>query len=1131
MNDATRAQITAALPNTSTWLEANAGSGKTRVLTNRVARLLLNGVSPEKILCLTYTKAAAMEMQNRLFEQLGQWAMLADCDLTKELAGLGVDHADLGAEILPQARRLFAHAIDTPGGLKIQTIHSFCASVLRRFPLEAGIPPGFSEMDDRTSTRLIGDLVNDLADHPQGRDALDAIAPYLNDDVGLVKLAGEIAKQAAGFSPHQTWGDICTWFGLDPDITEDAIIARVFLGGETALAHRIAAHLDPNNKYQRTPQRVFNALDDGPKTLNDLTILEGVLLTGEGAKNPFTAKIGSFANADVRKALGPDLDALEDWMRRVEDTRALRQTYMTARKTAALHGFAHVFLPAYAQAKQMRGWLDFDDLITYMRDLLTTKQAASWVLFRLDGGIDHILVDEAQDTSPTQWDIIAQLAEDFAAGDGARTNVARTLFVVGDKKQSIYSFQGADPQGFDRMRHHFETRLGQIGAPFQDCALLHSFRSAPAILDLVDHVAQGPAKRGIGDAVNHFAFFDDKAGRVDLWPVITHVPDPKAPDWQDPRDVPAEDSHITRLARAIAARIKRMLAQGEPIETKKNRRAITPGDILILLRRRSPLFHTIISELKSSGLPVAGVDRAQIDQPLAVKDLIALLKFLATPEDDLSLATILKSPLFGWDEAMLFDLAHGRDGILWRALQNRADTWPQTVDILKDMRDQVDFLRPYDLLERMLIRHDGRPNLVARLGPEATDGIDALLAQALVYEQSETPSLVGFVTWLEAGDVTVKRNLGQAHGEIRVMTVHGSKGLEAPVVILPDTGEWRAPPGGTKIITPQNGPILWAELKDNTAALATKAHDAITQSIAAERDRLLYVAMTRAENWLIVAAAGNTGKTVDGSWYNMVAEAMTQVPTTQSPLPELDNGACATRYQTGDWGALPPAQNRPHKDADMPGATTPLPIWATASAKRPPKDQIALSPSNLGGAKTLPSETEGDADALWRGRVVHLLEHLPHFPEPSWPAMAAEIAALDGDMRPDGDLSPLLHEATAILTNPALASLFDGDTLAEVELTGHSQTLNTPMFGIIDRLIITDTDVTAVDFKTNRAVPATPDQTPEGLLRQMGAYGEMLAPLYPGRNIKTAILWSYTGYLMHLPHDLVRAALQRATMP
>ena len=1113
-DDASLAQVIAARPDASTWLSANAGSGKTRVLTDRVARLLLQETPPERILCLTYTKAAASEMQNRLFKRLGEWAMAPDVDLRDDLMRLGLPAADIPDALLPRARTLFARAIETPGGLKIQTIHSFCSAVLRRFPLEARVAPDFTEMDDRAQSLLCEDVLDAMAGGA-GRDAVDGLAGHISGDDPMPLIRALLSKREALETPLSR-DQILALFDLPKGYKADDLLGHVFEGGERDLCHVVRQNLDPANRNQNANLSRLNQVNWDSPGLADIALLEDVFLTGSGTKTPDTAKVGAFPTRPIWAKMTAIHEPLEALMLRVQHARPLRRALQAADKTAALHTFAAAFLPAYDAAKSARGWLDFDDLILATRRLLSDSAVAQWVLFRLDGGIDHILVDEAQDTSPPQWDIVTRLAEEFAAGAGARDTLLRTIFVVGDKKQSIYSFQGADPEGFDRMRDHFQARLGEAGSPFQDRELKHSFRSAPPILQVVDKVFEGASQAGLGANVSHTAFKGDLPGRVDVWPAVEPPEKPQKPDWHDPVDLLSDDHHAVVLARAVADEIARMVADGTPILHEGVRRAVSPGDILILVQRRSDLFHELIAAIKERGLPIAGADRMRLAAELAVKDLTALMSFLATPADDLSLAAVLRSPLCGWSEAVLHALAFGRGtATLWQALQGWRDSAPDTLALLDDLRGQVDFLRPYELLERVLIRHGGRRKLLARVGAEAEDGIDAMLAQAMAYERLDVPSLTGFTGWLQADDVQIKRDPGSAGDRIRVMSVHGAKGLEAPVVILPDTAARQRNHQAPKLLRDGDGPLLWAGSKADSPPLMAPLlaeHEAREDE---ERNRLLYVAMTRAESWLIACAAGKVADKGMVGWHPFIESAARDCGA--DPL-ETPVGP-GLRLETGDWSPVPPAAP-PRPDAPLPG-------WVHARPKAAPTRAAPLSPSDLGGTKALPGDGLSEDAARRRGRRLHLLlEHLPALPEPGWRASAPAILAAEGEV-PEDELQALLDEAATCLTTPALAHIFAPDALAEVTLTAPSPTLGRPLLGTIDRLLVTPDRVLAVDFKSNAVVPETLANVPEGLLRQMGAYAEMLAAIYPDRPVETALLWTRAARLMPLPADLVAAALTR----
>ena len=1102
-NDATRAQITAARPDASTWLGANAGSGKTRVLTDRVARLLLDGVSPQHILCLTYTKAAASEMQNRLFERLGGWAMLDDDALRAALAQLGVAQ-EVAPSRLRLARTLFAQAIETPGGLKIQTIHSFCASLLRRFPLEAGVSPQFTEIEDRAADLLRAEIVDRMADGPD-RPLVDALARhYTGEDFG--KLTRQIVVHREGFAPPRTPAQIMAAFGLAPNATDETLLRGVFLGNETTLLATIIPPMLEKGGQDASAAEKLQAI----KTLDlsALPILENTLLFGSGAKAPFAAKIGSFPTKPTRSLLAAVMPDLEALMLRVEQARHQRLALMAARRSFALHAFAHRFLSLYETEKENRGWLDFDDLILRARALLSESRSAAWVLYRIDGGIDHILVDEAQDTNPRQWDVIERLTEEFSAGAGTRTNQDRTLFVVGDKKQSIYSFQGADPREFDRKKLLFQEKLEGAGLEFQSRSLDFSFRSSSAILNVVDRTFDPTLNAGLQEQSLHRAFKEKLPGRVDLWPIVAPIEASEDNQhWSTPLDRQSPRHHNAVLASKIAETIRTLVEHEHYIpEDDGNggfvRRRITAGDFLILVQRRSDLFSHIIRACKAAGLPIAGADRLKVGAELAVRDLGALLSFLATPEDSLSLATALRSPLFGWSEQALFTLAQGRnESFLWQTLRNQTDRHPKTVAMLRDLRAHVDFLRPFDLIERILTLHDGRRRLLARLGPEAEDGINALLDQALAYERNAVPSLTGFLIWMETDELEIKRQIDSASDQIRVMTVHGAKGLEAPIVILPDTAQ-RKPPTAGDILELDDLPI-WKPLSDDMPTPVVAEVDAYKAAQEEERLRLLYVAMTRAEKWLIVAAAGKFSDNGD-SWYQMVDRALRSMGATEGPD--------GLRHAEHDWDALPIAE-KPRAQAE----TVQLePHFSQRIAPVAPRI-ATLSPSDLGGEKVMAiTESFAHEAALDYGTLVHLVL------ENAGSASLESLLATHAAAFPPELVDLARRELAAVLASPVMQA----EALTEVSVT--ADLAGRRIHGAIDRLVVSDSIVLAIDYKTNRVVPETPQDAPEGLKRQLGAYAHALAAIYPDREIQTAILWTVTGDLMVFPHDIVTSALMRS---
>lgn len=1098
---AQQAQRRAADPAGSVWVAANAGSGKTRVLTERVARLLLEGAPPQKILCLTYTKAAAAEMQSRLFGMLGGWAMMEETALRDQLGAL------TGGDIkidLDQARRLFAEALETPGGLKIQTIHAFCDSLLRRFPLEAGAPPSFRMLEGREQKALVAEIMDNLAGGPVFQD----IAALLNEDA-VESLAQDVIANRDRFAGEVDEVVIAEAFNAAPPFDQDAArLAAIEALDDQALLAMIAAYATGTATEQEKANRLSDAFEAKGVTLADG--LKKDFLTGKGTP---LVRVATKAS----KAAEPNWEALTNHLFDIAvAVREAQLAAVAANRTARLMRFGAALVQKYETAKAAHALLDFDDLVGKARALLTSSEMAQWALYRLDGGVDHILVDEAQDTSPEQWAVIRAIAEEFHAGEGARDG-GRTLFVVGDEKQSIYSFQGAAPGEFDRMRRHFAERFQAAETPMKGEELAASFRSAPAILSAVDAVFDGGAAEGLsaaGAPVTHFAFHQTRAGRVDLWPLVE--PDDDAPDpepWS-PVDMPAPREPRARLAGIIADHIADLLDSGAKLPG--DGRAITPGDIIILLQSRKPMMAPLIRGLKQRGVPVAGADRLMLTEELAVKDLLALLRFAATPDDDLTLAALLRSPLFDVTEEALFDLAHGREKTLWMALR---DLETRESGVLWKVRKQADFLRPYEILEHMLVQEGGRTRMLARLGPEAEDPIDELLAQALSYESVEPPSLEGFLGWMARGDEEIKRDQEGAGGQVRVMTAHGAKGLEAPVVILPDTMRAVREDRGklAKVDMAGRPAAAWKGRKGDEPALLAAARETASQAQVEENRRLLYVAMTRAEDWLIVAGAkGKRAGDDADTWYGLV----------EAGLNRLDASVAAGATPAGLEGEvrrLATGQNPRVGDAEMATvkAQTTRPEWALARPATARKQRLepvaasALGPPHdvVASVSTLPPEI-----ARRRGEAIHA---------------ALECGAEDADAirriiiatapeLPDTLIAPSIAEAAAARALPDAERYFGENAIAEATI---SLALGAKRIaGRIDRLCVTPDGVYFVDFKTD-ATPPPPDALPPAYVAQLAAYRAALLRIYPEKPVVAEILWTAAPRLDRIESALMDNAL------
>ncbi|MCG8443840.1 MAG: double-strand break repair helicase AddA, partial [Caulobacterales bacterium] len=920
---AVAAQRLAADPSVHVGVTANAGSGKTRVLVDRVIRVLLTGAPPERILCVTYTKAAASEMQSRLFERLGAWSTADDDSLAGELAALDPD-APAGAR-MEEARTLFAKALETPGGLKVQTIHAFCERLLRRFPLEAGIVPGFEVLDDVLAARLARRARAALA-----RQALDGegelraayavLAARLDDEAqdgfltwaadkraalsrwldreGAQAAAARIAARldvpadAAGETMREAaWGE-----GPLEDIRAAAALFAQGSANDQKQAGRIAAALDAS-----APDAAFDAYADVIFTCDGKVRADLVTKT-LGEAQPLLAslyggtKLGAYGSEVAR------MEAARDLVRRAE---------IAALSRAGL-ALAGGFITAYEAEKRRLGALDFADLIAAAGRLLSASDAAQWVLSKLDGGIDHVLVDEAQDTAPDQWDVIDALTDEFFAGAGAR-EVERTVFLVGDEKQSIYSFQGAEPRRFLAE----SQRLAQLAPErYRGPQLSVSFRSAPAILAAVDAVLDcAPvldAPPPEGDRPAHIAARQaedgDVEGLVELWPLVPAPDAPAAPEpWSAPVDAGPPDTARHRLARLVADTVKGWLEAGEAVserrEGRRVSRAMRPGDVMILVRRRGALFDLLIRRLKAVGVPVAGADRLTLSAELAVEDVLGAARAALLPEDDLAVAEFLKSPFLHpaadeappIDEEALFDLAHGREGHLIDALAASADTRFAEADaVLARLRDGASQLAPYDLLARFLASPSATGEsyarrLFARLGEEAEDPVRELLARALAHERRGAPSLERFVhdTLSQAGQI--KREMTETGDAVRVMTAHGAKGLEAPVVILPDAADPAEGRADVGAFLDEEGGLIWSPHKKRDPAVAAGLRAERETARREEERRLLYVAMTRAEDRLIICGAEGRGAGGADTWHALVRRGLERAGAEPCPTPARED--------------------------------------------------------------------------------------------------------------------------------------------------------------------------------------------------------------------------------------------------
>lgn len=1136
-------------------MEASAGSGKTKLLTDRVLRLLLAGVAPGRILCLTFTKAAAAEMATRLARALGGWATAPDDELARTLAALTGRLPR--PEELVVARALFVRVLEQPGGMRISTIHAFAQSLLRAFPLEAGLAPQFAVVEEQDARSMLAREREAVLAAAPDRAALENLARLvpparftevvgtLAQDRGRLLRAVEHRQGVAGLEPA-----LARRLGLTPGKTSEGALLRAACDIDAGPLLGIARLLGQSGNEktdQRNAARMVAWLTlDLPSRAARWDEWKSIFLT---EKN--TVRARGLVTKDRRIAADYDriLTVMEEEGERVAEVQEARAAARVLGATIALLSIGAPVLQRYDAAKRRAGMLDYDDLIRGAERLLDDPGSA-WVLFKLDGGLDHVLLDEAQDSNADQWGIVRALTSEFFAGLGARED-GRTIFAVGDEKQSIYRFQGADAEGFARERAHYAAAVPDAGQEFRPVALDVSFRSTTPVLALVDAVfAEGAARDGVvaeGDTLHHFADRAGHAGQVELWPLLAAADAAEPPPWAPP-DAPVDaEGAPQRLAALLAQRIHHMIGTetlparvdtGRAAEQPEGRR-VRPGDILVLVRARARggFVPSLVRALKDLRIPVGGVDRMVLAEQIAVQDMLALADVLLLPEDDLSLAALLKSPLVGLDEDDLLALAQPRHGALWSALvahRGAASRFGQVADWLAGLMARADLATPHALFAGVLGApgpldpRAGRARMLARLGPDAADPLDEFLNAALQHEGAHPPSLQGFVQQLRQGGAEVKREAEGAGDAVRIMTVHGAKGLQAPIVILPDTTA--EPRDRTTLRWLDDDLPAWVPHQDgfDAAALAQRRQQD-QDADARERHRLLYVALTRAEDRVIVCGWQGGRSVPDESWYRLIENGFARLGgATEAPFDPAAFGAPA--------GLFPPeamlrrfvaAQAAPPKPENPPRArvtAAALPDWARRPAPREAPEG-AVAPSSLPGEDETPAAPPRHSDdprglRFRRGRLVHaLLQHLPDHPAGERVAMARRFLARPGHDLDEAEREVVLAEVMALLENPLLDAALGPDSLAEAPLAGRVG--DRLIAGQVDRLLVTPERVLVLDYKTNRPPPTAPEAVAPLYLRQMAAYRALLRAAFPGRRVECALVWTYGARVMALPDTLL----------
>lgn len=1119
--DTTDRQRRAADPAAFAWVSANAGAGKTKVLTDRVIRLLLAGTPPGRILCLTFTRAAAATMTARVFAQLGLWVTLDDDALGEALFRLeGVPPPPAHVR---RARRLFAKAVETPGGLKIDTIHAFCERLLHLAPFEAGVPARFSVLDESKTAELMAQArAQVLAEAASGLPGAESLARALEvasafDSDGRMIAAVDCAMrdplvpddpERAAEALHR----LGVALGLAENEDEASVRRRIIDEGFSHQeASRLAEVLERGAVTDREQAALLRLMAGHPNPPRGLDHHRAFFFNKTDGKPKGKGRLATQAvGADVLEAL------LAEQARVVPLFESLQAASILAR-TAALFTLAGAVRRRFEEAKNRLGALDFDDLIARTLAVLAPESAA-WVLYKLDRGIDHVLIDEAQDTNPDQWRILRRITEDFTAGAGAGSGRLRTLFAVGDPKQSIFSFQGADPRWFEDSRRHWERLAGAAEIGFSDVRLELSFRSAPAVLEAVDatfKVAENYKGLSYADAALgtlHHSARPASPGHVELWPIERRAAKQDDPDgWALPVDVPEPNSPPVVTANRVAQAVRLWTTAGD-----ESGRVVRPGEILILSRKRGPAFFAVIRALRVAGVPVAGADRFDIGEHIAVLDLVAAGAAALLPDNDLALASALKSPLVGLtdDDLMRVAASRGEAESLRAALRRHAEAGDEAAArghrAVCGWDDLARETGPFGFYAALLGPMGGRRRLISRLGGEAADAIDAFLCYAESAETGgETPSLVTFLARFEEAAHTIKRDLDAGGDEVRVMTVHGAKGLEAGIVIVIDgcdRGGDDAPLVRVPV-RPDGHVPAWSSGRKHDCAATAAARLAGEEARMEEHNRLLYVAMTRAKDRLVIAPfATGTGEPPPYSWCNMIRRGFDQAQRTPLQI--------EAAYGPVEIWRDPPQQAEPAPATALvvpPG----LPDWLRGPVEPQQPEPSRLRPS---GAAAPPDRhrpapgRQADPNARLIGTVTHaLIERLPGTAAERREEVAHAFVAARAAGLPEAARRRIVEDSLAVLAHPALATLFGPGSRAEVALCGEigpgAGGERRQVSGQIDRMAVLEDAVLIADFKTG-AAPGPGEASPAAYLAQLALYRALLRQIYPDRTVRAFLVWT-----------------------
>ena len=1140
-NGGTRGQRSAINPEFSVWVSANAGTGKTHLLIDRITRLLLANVSPSRILCITFTRAAAAEMSTRLEGRLSRWGCIPEEKLINQLTKL-LNRSPNPQEI-GKARGLITEILDTPQGVHIRTIHSFCESLLARFPLESNLSPHFTVLDEQTSQDLLLESREQLLLESLSRKDLGLTTAF-EHLMGLVNeqkfnnLLSELNNQRAKLS---------NLFAKHGSIANIVLVGRKLLGlAEDATREAILCSASSDDAFDFS--LLWSAAEELKRgSSSDIRrgeiILKWLTFDVQGRANSFEGEYSSafltkknqilsdtkLVTRKIRMARLDIPHVLKTEAKRVFNVQEQLRAIRIIEATQSVLTIGQVLLENYDKLKEQGAFLDYNDLIDRARHLLFRKGGVSWVHFKLDEGLDHILVDEAQDTSSTQWDVIFSLASDFFSGEGQRSKGQPTILGVGDEKQSIFSFQGAEPELFRAKGQAFENLARSSGLNWQSAQLQNSWRSVSAILEVVDSVFQGQDPRssllfGASESMQHKTMRIGQAGLVELWPIEKPENIPDINPWDTPFSQLEFETPDARLANKIAEKINKWLTSGERLLSAN--RPIEPGDILILVRTRGRFYEEMIRAMKSRDIPVSGRDKMILTEHLAVMDLMALGKFFLLPEDDLNLATVLKGPLINLTEDQLFLLASSREKSLWKELLARGDddsAFNKARTYLTNMLEFGDKLPPFEFFSKIL-NQGGKEAIHSYLGADAEEPMDEFLSLALEFERKNVPSLQSFLHWMEKGAIEIKRDLEQEGKKVRIMTIHGAKGLQSEIVFLPDTCSVPTQHSIDQFCWFEGGcntedGVLWPPFVSDETIVTQKAKNSAKLKKFCEYQRLLYVAMTRARDRLYIAGYQGKKDPPKNCWYDLIENGINRLENVMKI--HGNRGEVILRYEHHQINS--PEERGSEKKSTFQSKN--LPSWVFKSIDDLPKEMALTFGSRLDDkSPTQSPRRDGGEKRFKKGLLIHsLLQLLPETSLKNRRMIAETFSRKFSKNFKKGMLEKIIDDCLSIIEDKKFSELFGPESQAEVSIAGTINTKNGPMpfSGRVDRLLVEKKKVTIIEFKTDQLPSASIKYVPRQYLYQLACYRAVLSKIYKGCKIVCLLLWTEKLKAIEVPEKIL----------